>query len=76
MKQKIIKIGTSYGITLSKKQLEDMDMKLGEEVSVVYDRAVKKITVEPKVAVSDELVDWTNKFIKKYKKDLDTLSNE
>jgi antitoxin component of MazEF toxin-antitoxin module len=76
MKQKIIKIGDSYGITLSKKILEEMNMKLGEEVTVNYETSKGKITVEPKVKVNNELMDWTDNFIKKYRKDLDKLADE
>jgi len=76
MKQKIIKIGTSYGVTLSKKLLEQMNWRVGEELSVQYEPSFKRITIEPAAANDDELADWTKGFIKKYKKDLDKLADE
>ena len=40
----------------------------------LFDTAHKRMTIEPSVEISSELVDWTKKFIHKYKDALETLA--
>ena len=46
MSQKIIKIGSSQGVTLSRKALEQIGLQLGEAVIVEYDRQEQAIIIK------------------------------
>jgi antitoxin component of MazEF toxin-antitoxin module len=64
MTQKIIRIGSSAGITIPKKELKELGLAVGDEV---------KYTIEPvKEAKHDELMQDYQKFVKQYG---DTLKN-
>lgn len=80
MSQKLIKIGTSVAVTLSRKNLEDIGLKIGDKVQVDFDVKNKKVTVSPmpeaKLDVNAEVYAWTKKFIKKYKGALEELSDK
>lgn len=68
MKQKIIQIGSSAGVTIPKKELTKLGLAVGDEV---------KITVEPATSAPEnkvELVALTQKLIKRHQAALDNLS--
>lgn len=68
MVQKIIKIGSSAGVTIPKKQLEELGIAIGDEV---------KLTIEP-VASSGKhakLMQEYEKFVKQYGQTLKNLAN-
>lgn len=68
MVQKVIKIGSSAGVTIPKKQLEELGISVGDEV---------KLTIE---AVSSDnkqakLMSEYKKFVKQYGQTLKNLAN-
>ncbi len=66
--QKIIKIGTSAGVTIPAKELKNLNLEVGDEVEI-------KITPTQKTLdETAELVALTQKLIKRHKKALDNLS--
>jgi antitoxin component of MazEF toxin-antitoxin module len=68
MVQKIIQIGSSAGVTIPKKQLEELGLGVGDEV---------KVKIEPVTSVPAdklELVALTQKLIKRHQAALDNLS--
>ncbi|MCR4325276.1 MAG: AbrB/MazE/SpoVT family DNA-binding domain-containing protein [Patescibacteria group bacterium] len=76
MIQKVLKVGTSAAVTIPKKSLKELGLKIGDSVAVTVNVAHKRLTVEPSVAVDRELVTWTDSFIKKYKPALKALASK
>ena len=67
MTQKVIKIGSSAGVTIPKKVLEKLSIKIGDEVDV---------SVKPTQKVRKEVLDWTNRFIEQYHSALKALADK
>jgi antitoxin component of MazEF toxin-antitoxin module len=65
MVQKIIQSGSSAGVTIPKKQLQEMGLRVGDEV---------KITVEPAKAQLKKFADELDKFMDLYDEDLKNLA--
>ena len=77
MVQKVIKIGKSIGITLSKHIREESHLKAGDQVTVEFDKKTRKIVVDiPDVVVDQELLNWTEKFIEEYRPALKALAKK
>lgn len=68
MKQKIIQIGSSAGVTIPKKQLTELGLSIGDEVKIKIEPAA-----QPPVD-KVELVALTQKLIKRHQTALDNLS--
>ena len=66
--QKIVKIGSSDGITLPAKELKRENLKRGDEVEVII-RPVSKVTAE-----DQQIIDAAKKILKTYKKDFTNLA--
>ncbi len=67
MTQKIIKIGTSAGITIPKKQLEELGLRVGDEV---------KYSIEPtQKPKHDKLMKDYETFVAKYGQTLKNLAD-
>ena len=67
--QKIIKIGTSRGVTLPAKQLKALNLSDGDEVEIT----VRK---KPTVTLSDDrVVKVVNDLLNHYKQDFHNLAN-
>lgn len=65
--QKIIKIGTSRGVTLPAKELKRLGVKEGDEVQIVVNRSEQ---------VSDSAaLEAASALLEKYKKDFKNLAN-
>lgn len=75
MIQKVIKVGTSAAITLSKGVLRDLGLSIGDEVSTKSDPATHTLKVEPRTKVRPEVVEWTNKFIEENRELLEELAD-
>jgi hypothetical protein len=70
MAQKIIKIGTSAGVTIPKKQLQELSLGIGDEININIEPA------DPKPSNHDvEVYRLTQKLIKRHKKALKNLAN-
>ena len=65
MTQKIIKIGSSAGVTIPKKQLEELGLGVGDEVKVTFEPAKK-----PK---HDKLMKEYQRFVSQYGETLKNL---
>ncbi len=76
MIQKIIKVGTSAAVVIPKDFLMGSGFKVGDKVSVDLDEEAKVVTIAPTSKKIKETADWTDKFIKKYKKALDALADK
>lgn len=76
MIQKVLKVGSSAAVTIPKKSLKELGLKIGDSVAVTVNAAHKRLTVEASVSVDRELMAWTDSFIKKYKPALKALARQ
>ncbi len=76
MTQKVLKVGSSAAVTIPKKSLEELNLRIGDSVSVQIDKKRKAVIIKPSVQVDKEIMDWTNKFIKKYRPALEALAKK
>ncbi|HUS25934.1 MAG TPA: AbrB/MazE/SpoVT family DNA-binding domain-containing protein [Nevskiaceae bacterium] len=66
--QKIIKIGSSGGVTIPAKDLKRQNIQVGDEV---------KVTIEPAISVKhDQLMNEYDKFVEQYGQTLKNLANK
>ena len=47
MTQKLLKVGTSAAVTIPKKSLKELGLKIGDEVRVAVDTKEKTVIIEP-----------------------------
>ena len=77
MKQKVIKVGNSSGVILTKKLMKSVGLKTGEEVFVqktaLGDLVISK--KEREQGISDDFVRILKKINKDYASDLQELAN-
>lgn len=76
MTQKIFKVGSSAAVTLSKRALESLGLKVGDKVTVDVDAKKKALSISPADKVNAELIEWTKGFIERYRPALDELSKK
>lgn len=84
MAQKVLKVGSSAAVTIPKKSLEELDLKIGDKVFVYVDSkngriiyGKKKVEgIEALTEKDRELLAWTKDFIERYRGDLRTLAKE
>ena len=77
MTQKVLKVGSSAAVTIPKKSLEELGLKSGDRVSVKIDKKQRRVSIEPVVReVDKELLDWTRKFIERYRPALEALAKK
>ena len=77
MTQKVLKVGSSAAVTILKKSLEELGLKQGDRVSVKIDKKQRRVSIEPVVwEVDKELLDWTRKFIERYRPALEALAKK
>lgn len=66
--QKIIKIGTSQGVTIPAKDLRAIGATAGDELEIIVRKKVS-------VATDTELIETANSLLKRYKQDFSNLAN-
>ena len=79
MEQKVIQIGSSAGITISKGAMEELGIKIGDVVETDINTDEKVFSVHPKAAksaVHPDVLAWTNKFIEKNRALLERLADK
>lgn len=76
MTQKVLKVGSSAAVTIPKKSLEELGLKPGDAVIVGIDKKRRAVVIEPAVKVDQELLDWTKRFIEKYRPALEALAKK
>ncbi len=79
MDQKVIQIGSSAGVTMSKEALKNLGVVIGDTVET--ETIGKMFSVKPKEKESKNQVDpaileWTNTFIKKNRELLERLADK
>ncbi|MDP3965094.1 MAG: hypothetical protein Q8Q20_05600 [bacterium] len=79
MTQKVLRIGSSAGITLSKEALKALQLKIGDQISVQVDvdkQTVKMAPVQSTSAEDDKIAKLTTRFINRYRSDLLALAKK
>ena len=77
MTQKVLKVGSSAAVTIPKKSLKELGLKIGDEVRVAVDARDKMMLIEPAgKRVSSEIITWTDTFIKRYRGALESLAKK
>lgn len=66
--QKVIKIGSSGGVTIPAKELKRQNISFGDDVEVIV-RAINTVTVK-----DQEVIDAAKSILQEYKKDFENLS--
>lgn len=76
MTQKLLKVGSSAAVTIPKKSLKELGLKIGDEMRVTVNVKEKRVIIEPSSKVSTEVLDWTDRFIKRYRSALLVLAKK
>jgi putative addiction module antidote len=77
MTQKVIKVGDSVAVVIPKKSLKDLGISPGDRVNVEVDRKLRKVSFSPVLKeVDGELLNWTQKFIERYRPALEALAKK
>lgn len=74
MTQKVLKVGSSAAVTIPKKSLEELGLKIGDRVSVEIDKRRLTVVIEPAKKSNKELLEWTRRFIRRYRPALEALA--
>jgi antitoxin component of MazEF toxin-antitoxin module len=77
MTQKVLKVGSSAAVTIPKKSLEELGLKIGDQVEVIVEKSKKKFSIQPitKIGVADrKIAKLTLDFVNRYRKDMEALS--
>ncbi|OGC87720.1 hypothetical protein A2949_00450 [Candidatus Adlerbacteria bacterium RIFCSPLOWO2_01_FULL_54_21b] len=75
MKQKVIQIGSSAGITMSKGTLEELGVAVGDFVDTNTTNKVFVVKSEQKKDISETVIRATA-YIEKYRKDFEALADK
>ncbi len=80
MIQKIIRIGNSYGVILPKELIENIKMKVGDEVEIDSFPENFSITIRSpkapyKTKITPEFKQWLNEFVERNHSLLKSLAN-
>ncbi len=77
MTQKVLKVGSSAAVTIPKKSLEELGLKIGDSVDVRIDPKKGVVFIEVrKPMVNNETLEWTKKFIERYRPALEALAKK
>ncbi len=77
MLQKAIKVGSSVAVVIPKKSLKALGIKPGTQLAVDVDEAERRLVVSHPAPLADaELLDWSKRFMKRYKGALDALARQ
>lgn len=79
MTQKVLRVGSSAAVTIPKKSLKDLGLKIGDEVDVKVDKKNKTVQVRFAARPAEKntrIAELTLNFIKRYRKDLEALARQ
>ena len=77
MTQKVLKVGSSAAVTIPKKSLAELGIKIGDSVNVQIDAKKGVVFIKiKKPAVDREVLKWTRNFIERYRPALEALAKK
>ena len=77
MTQKVLKVGDSAAVTIPRKALEELGLRVGDSINVEIDKKKRMVFIEPVNKIVDkEFLVWTRKFIERYKPALEALAKK
>jgi len=76
MIQKVLKVGSSAAVTIPKRSLEELGLKIGDRVMLSVNQEQKRIIVEPSISVDAETIAWARRFVEKYRPALEALARQ
>lgn len=77
MTQKVLKVGDSAAVVIPKKSLKELGLRPGDKVSVQVDKKQRKVLIKPLIKEVDKgLIDWTRRFIERYRPALEALAKK
>lgn len=75
--QKAIKVGSSIAVVIPKKSLKALGIKPGTLLALDIDEVERRFVVShPAPIANAELLDWSQRFMKRYKGALDALAQQ
>lgn len=75
--QKAIRIGSSIAVVIPKKSLKSLGIKAGTPLALDIDEQKRRFVVShPAFVANAELLDWTDRFIKRYRGALEALARQ
>ena len=77
MVRKILRVGTSAAVTISKKALSKVGLRIGQKVDVSYDALAHRILIEPvkkAPGVDPEIARLALSFMRRYRPALEELA--
>ena len=79
MTQKVLKVGKSAAVTIPKRSMEDLGLKIGDKVTVEVDIRKRLVVIRPEQKISakqQHIAELTESFIERYRKDLEELAKK
>ena len=77
MIQKVLRVGSSAAVTIPKKSLKELGLKIGDSVSLSIDATKQKMTLQRSTEIVDkETIAWARKFVEKYRPALEALADK
>lgn len=75
--QKAIRIGSSIAVVIPKKSLKSLGIKAGTSLALDIDEQKRRFIVSHPAPIADpELLDWSERFIKRYRGALEALARQ
>ena len=73
--QKAIRIGSSIAVVIPKKSLKSLGIRAGTSLALDVDEQKRRFIVSHPAPIADaELLDWSDRFIKRYRGALEALA--
>ncbi len=80
MIQKVLKVGSSAAVTIPKKSLKELGLKIGDSVSIDVNTTGRTVSIRPAKKSSarrqDKITELTLNFINRYRADLEALARK
>lgn len=73
--QKAIRVGSSVAVVIPKKSLKSLGIRAGTSLALDIDEQKRRFIVSHPAPIADvELLDWSDRFIKRYRSALEALA--
>ena len=82
MTQKVLKVGTSLGVTIPKHAAEKLGIRAGDQVRVDFNLGKSQLTIRPRLEKAQattrrtKIAKLTADFIERYRSDLEALAHK